>query len=106
MKGIITIKTKQVPQFRIMAEVIGQLAVHMRVDGGKRGWAITHINSGEMFCCWTHRHVAINYARRMDKLIDFDLWRQSRDYRIQWQGYILNSFKHPAFIEGVGCAHS
>ena len=55
------------------AIIAGQWAVHLSVSGETKGdYTVTHIKTGYALCAYTAQHVAVNLAKRLNALYDFD----------------------------------
>lgn len=80
----------------VEAEVIRQVGVYWH-DGA---WNVGHLKSGGWMAGFTHRHVAVNYAKRMVSLFDIDyFWEvEDWDYRNMVADTAQNYRKHPAYV--------
>lgn len=83
----------------IEAEVIGQFAVHALQNRGMSGWTVTHLRTGYAFTSWTHRHVAVNWARKFNRMVDVDKAIEDKAYFQAIKAVIKNSTRHPAFVD-------
>lgn len=83
----------------IEAEVIGQFAVHALQNRGMSGWTVTHMRTGYAFTSWTHRHVAVNWARKFNRIVDVERGIVDKAYFQAIKEVIKNSTRHPAFVD-------
>lgn len=87
--------------YDVWAEIIGELAVF---EGDNGYWTVGHVLSGAWVAGWTHKHVALNYAKRISRLFSIDYFFMIEDtqYRILVSEAIRNYRKHPAHV--MNCA--
>jgi len=97
---IITVKTST-GDCQVVAVVIGQFGIHeiLHSKRARNGYSITHLASGLRFSeGWTHEHVAVNLAKRLNERFDLDRIVEVHDgqgYR-EFKAYLENAQRHLA----------